>query len=130
MRSTTRAPGGRAAISPNTASPDAVRYHSMCVNPARNPSAARTCSPIARPAWSSGTDRSRSTIDTGLIHSCSRFCSGRGRYHITFSKRISPFAQTVSKVSSSPSTNSSTLTSGTCRSIGSTSASCAAESAR
>ena len=69
-------------------------------------------------------------MDTGLTHSCSRICSGRGRYHITFSKRISPPAQTVSNVSSSASMNSSTLTSGTCRSIGSTSDSSAEESTR
>ena len=69
-------------------------------------------------------------MDTGLTHSCSRICNGRGRYHITFSKRISPPAQTVSNVSSSASMNSSTLTSGTCRSSGSTSDSSAEESTR
>ena len=69
-------------------------------------------------------------MDTGLTHSCRRICSGRGRYHITFSKRISPPAQTVSNVSSSASMNSSTLTSGTCRSSGSTSDSSPEESTR
>ncbi len=102
----------------------------MWVKPARKPSAASTSRPIVRPPASSATDRSRSTIEIGLIHSCIRICSGRGRYHITFSKRISPLAQTVSNVSSSPSTNSSTLTSGTCRSRGSTSDSSAEESTR
>ena len=34
-----RPPGGRAPISPNTTSPSALRYHSMWVNPSRNPSA-------------------------------------------------------------------------------------------
>src|SRR6266545_2542394 len=33
-----RPPGGRAAISPKTTSPSAFRYHSMWVNPSRNPS--------------------------------------------------------------------------------------------
>ena len=47
-----------------------------------------------------------------------------------FSKRTCPPPQTVSKVNSSPSMNSSTLTSGTCRSIGSTAASSAEESTR
>jgi len=35
-----------------------------------------------------------------------RICSGRGRYQRTCSKRIWPPAQMVSKVNSSPSTNS------------------------
>ena len=69
-------------------------------------------------------------MPVGLIHSCMRICSGRGRYHRTCSKRIFPLAHTVSWVNSSASTNSSTLTSGTWRSIGSTSLSSAAESTR
>ena len=89
----------------------------MCVKPERKPSAASTASPIRRPPARCGTDRSRREIDTGLTHSCMRICSGRGRYQSTCSNRICPSAQMVSKVNSSPSTNSSTLTSGTCRSM-------------
>lgn len=59
-------------------------------------------------------------MDTGLIHSCCFICNGRGRYHSMFSKSTLPFAQMVSYVNSSPSMNSSTLTSATCRSSGST----------
>ena len=33
------------------------------------------------PPARSGTDMSRSAMVTGLIHSCLRICSGRGRYH-------------------------------------------------
>ena len=37
MTSTMRAPGGRAAISPNTTSPSALRYHSMWREPVAEP---------------------------------------------------------------------------------------------
>ena len=56
-------------------------------------------------------DVAAAPIVCGLIHSCERAISGFGRYHATFSKRIRPPAQTVSNVYSSPSMNSSTLTS-------------------
>ncbi len=49
VMSTEWAPGARAAISPNTASPFDFRYHSMCVNPSRKPRALSTATPISRP---------------------------------------------------------------------------------
>jgi len=58
---------------------------------------------------------SRKVTVCGLIHSSVRAISGFGRYQAMFSKWMVPFEQIVSKVSSSPSMNSSTLTSGTWR---------------
>ena len=56
------------------------RYHSMWVNPSRNPSARNTSRPIARPLESLGASMSRMTMVTGLIHSSCRAINGRGRY--------------------------------------------------
>ena len=79
--STVCAPGGRAAISPNTASPSLLRYHSMCANPVSWPRALSTFSPSSLPASNPGPRVSRRVTVCGLIHSTPRPISGRGRYH-------------------------------------------------
>ena len=81
-----RAAGRR---SPRTPPRPTLSGTSMCVDPAQKPNARSTSwpSPAGRPGRA---ERSRSTMDTGLTHSCRRSCNGRSRYHITFSKRISP----------------------------------------
>jgi len=74
-----------------------------------------TSQPMWRPFCRSGTSTSRSATDCELTHSFRRATSGFGRYWQMLWNRTSPPAQTVSKVSSSPSTYSSTETSGTWR---------------
>ena len=69
----------------------------MWVNPSVKPSAAQHgAAHLAAALQVRASSRSRRAIVTGLIHSWIRVSSGRGRYRQTFSKRIFPFAQTVS----------------------------------